>query len=83
MSYFKSRSSDFEVVKVLFDRVFIIDLNRGNVSVTNDAESVRLRVSKAHGNRRIVYRDSDGNWDELLHDNGNFVGFAPYREATP
>ncbi len=49
-------------------------------SVTNDAENVVLELTAsgllARG-RRLFYIDSDGAKDELLHDNGRFLGFAP------
>lgn len=32
-------------------------------------------------NRRIIYQDSMGNWDELLHEGGRFTAFAPARPA--
>jgi hypothetical protein len=49
------------------------------MSVTNDAEYVVAEVVKQCGNKtaRVIYRDSDGRWDELVHDNGVFVRFAP------
>lgn len=57
--------------------VFIIDMDMG-LSVTNDAENVVPEVVREYGNKRIVYRDTAGQWDELVHDNGKFVRFAPY-----
>lgn len=59
--------------------VFIVDLARtcGTMSVTNDAESVVKIVASEYGNRRIFYRDTCGRWDELVHDNGRFLRFAP------
>lgn len=72
-------SRDVVVVEDLHD-----DANQA-MSVTNDAERV---VSYLHGtgileNRRLVYRDTDGRWDELKHDgHGKFVGFAPIGALT-
>jgi hypothetical protein len=34
-------------------------------------------------NRRIIYRDSMGAWDELCHTNGRFDDFAFYNEDLP
>lgn len=48
--------------------VKIIDLNLGNVSVTNDAENVVTEIQSTTDIKglKIVYRDSDGNWDEII-----------------
>ena len=59
--------------------VFLID-DDGDVSVTNDAEAVVAEVNSRYPGYRIVYRDTMFNWDELVHDNGRFTGFAPYRK---
>jgi len=62
--------------------VFIID-DDGPVSVTNMAEQV---TSEAIGEDedgtdtsayRLFYRDTMGNWDELVHTRGVFINFAP------
>ena len=48
--------------------VFIEDLDRG-ISVTNDAEDVWLRVNgevRAKGCTRLVYKDTQGEWWEML-----------------
>lgn len=65
--------------------VFIVDLNDGGMSVTNDAENVCTQAvssSIMNGdecvhlyNYRLFYRDSEGQWDELLHDKGEFKDF--------
>lgn len=53
----------------------------GRVSVTNDAEAVVVRVLHGlTGKVRIVYKDSEGHWDELIHVDGQFVDFA---DLTP
>ena len=49
----------------------------GARSVTNDAEHVVKQVVRLHGDMRVMYYDSDGNLDELVHHNGEFTGFAP------
>lgn len=77
------RPTDFFYVKTTADIVWIVDANQGNISVTNDAEGVCRRVWHDYPDRRIIYRDSDGNWDELKHEGGRFVGFAPARDVVP
>ncbi len=49
-------------------------------SVTNDAEAVVAELAasgKLPEGRRLYYYDSDGELDELLHKDGQFLGFAP------
>lgn len=59
------------------EAVFIVDEDRpGQRSVTNAAEDVVLEVFRCWGNRRIIYRDTDGRWDELMHVDGTFTGFT-------
>lgn len=76
--------SQYEVARLESQRVFIIDkCIPGALSVTNDAENVVSDVLKIFGELRIVYRDSQGSWDELLHDGVKFIGFAPYGDPLP
>lgn len=81
------RRSWYHVVKVdiVNNRIWIADDN-GPLSITNDAEQV-VRDLLPHWQEpktvRIFYRDSDGNWDELLHDGERFTGFGPAREMAP
>ena len=85
----KPTRSDFRIVKVTNGKIFIEDLNLGHLSVTNDAEAVVDSVcdwAKSVGGEtdpRIIYRDSDGKWDELAHTGGAFTGFLPYNEDLP
>lgn len=74
--------ADYEVVEVVADLVFLVDLDRGGRSVTNDAEAVVAEMLAMHPGRRVVYRDSRGRWDELCHDGRAFVGFAPWQGRT-
>lgn len=75
-----TRSTYFiEHIDSLEQIIRIVDLDEG-MSVTNDAENVVREVNAQRPGYRILYRDTMGNWDELLHDNGIFQGFAPYRK---
>jgi len=59
--------------------IHVTDLNLGNMSVTNDAEAV-IEALHSHCNlvrRRVQYTDSEGQIDQLLHNNGVFTNFAP------
>jgi hypothetical protein len=51
--------------------VLVEDLGRG-MSVTNDAEAVVAALAKKApiAGRRILYRDSEGRWDEIVHGDG-------------
>lgn len=58
--------------------VLLVDQDRG-MSVTNDAENVIADLA-AEGllqGRAVLYRDTDGRWDELGHDGARFTGFRP------
>ena len=59
--------------------VWIVDHDVG-ASVTNCAEGVCANLNERYPDYRIIYRDTDGNWDELVHEHGVFKNFAPARE---
>lgn len=63
-------------VKVIEGVICITDLG-GMKSVTNDIEAIIGDLARAglSLNAPIVYRDSDGNWDGVLVENGAFKGF--------
>lgn len=67
--------------EVRADHVMIEDLGPWDQhpTVTNDAENVieDLRRQGILGQRRVLYRDSEGRIDELVHQDGRFVGFKP------
>ena len=59
--------------------VFIEDCcGEAHRSVTNAAEEVCEHVINLsqHPDYRLFYCDTDGQWDELLHEKGVFKGFA-------
>ena len=75
--------SDFMVVEVRNGIVFVIDLDLGNMSVTNDAENVWDYVQTNHPNNRLVYRDSMYQWDEIVVNQRGRVDFIPYGGYIP
>lgn len=79
------RGSDWEYVNFAGnpDTVYIRDLNLGGKSVTNDAEAVVKEVNFVHPGKKIIYQDSDGCWDELVHVDGRFVCFDVYNGPKP
>jgi len=61
--------------------VFIVDPGiPGQMSVTNAAEVVVKQCFKAWGDRRIIYRDSEGRWSELVHIEDRFTRFGELSE---
>ena len=60
--------------------IIVYDQCDGNqMSVTNNAEGVIDELNRDFGTvgRRVIYRDTDGRWDELKVDNkGAFSGFG-------
>lgn len=67
------------------DAVVIHDLGGPNdMTVTNDAENVVKQVLKLPGvtaSTTIVYYDSEGQPDLLVHDGERFLSFAPIGET--
>lgn len=53
--------------------VDLFDERYPTMSVTNDADFVVATVFKVHGDLPIIYRDTDGQWDELRHREGYFA----------
>lgn len=70
-----SRAS-YSTVAVDHEFVYIEDCN-GPLSVTNDAEAVVAELLKTYPNKRIMYQDSEGQWDELVHNGQRFTDFRP------
>lgn len=67
----------YDVKKKTQDVIYIVDVGyKTGMSVTNDAEAVVADVYAKHGDLRIIYMDSQGHWDELVHDKGKFSHFV-------
>lgn len=80
--YAETRRSNYSVTSVHDGIVWIVDNNIGR-SVTNDAENVTMELNQQFPHHRIIYRDTIGQWDELVHTNGVFVKFKPARDMAP
>lgn len=80
-TYFAS----FGVERVTPEKVFIVDASAstGMKSVTNDAENVCKQLYNFYGQKRFIYQDTEGQWDELVHTAGKFERFSPYNEEHP
>jgi len=64
----------YSIAKITPAVVYIID-NDDGMSVTNSAERVCEQLAVQYPGKRIVYRDTEGQWDELVHQNGRFLDF--------
>lgn len=75
------RPAEYEVVTSTPDTLTIRDVGGSRcLTVTNDAEAVvaALHADGVLGTRKLLYYDSVGDLDELVHDGrGRFLGFAP------
>lgn len=64
--------------EVIEDVLVIKDLDNGSISVTNDIDIILAYEQEQTGhnweNKRIIYRDSLGDWDQILW-NGSRVRF--------
>lgn len=60
--------------------VWFVDPNDGARSMTNSAEFVCESVHDTMPGYRIIYRDTLGNWDEMVHQDGRFLHFKPARD---
>jgi hypothetical protein len=59
--------------------VAIMDINQSAMSITNDAEAVvehLVRTGRLKSTDILIYRDTDGQWDQLVHKDGKFVDFC-------
>lgn len=70
---------------IVGDVICIEDLDRGGPTVTNAAVAViqHLAYQKFDLDRMpVIYRDSQGTWDEMIVRDRRFVGFAPIGAKT-
>lgn len=66
----------FSIFEVGDDVLALVDHDRG-MSITNDAEYVIAVLAGRYdlAKRRVIYRDTMGMWDELVHEHGCFKRF--------
>lgn len=64
------------------DYLCIKDLGPWNIymTITNGAEEVVKELAEELGDRRLEYIDTDGTRDELIVEDGEFVGFKPLKQ---
>ena len=70
--------SKFSIARCTEEYLYIIDCGGDTRTVTNDADNIVRFLSESYnlGNRRLIYRDSLGEIDEIIHENGQFKGFS-------
>lgn len=75
--------ADFES-EVVGDIITLIDLDQGGATVTNAVESViaDLRYQRFDLTMPVIYRDTRGIWDEIVLQDGRFVGFRSIGAKT-
>ena len=72
--------SNWRILEESDSHLTIEDLD-GSVSVTNDAENVvkhLFQKGRLTNAKRMLYWDTLGNLDEILHADGVFMGFRTY-----
>jgi len=79
---------NYKIISGDGEKVFIVDLGSGNISVTCGAANVCRDIEKSlTGSRQIIYRDLLGNWDEIKSTkfpNGALkIKFVPYEGKVP
>ena len=85
--------AEYDIVYMDDYKVYLIDLNLGSKSITNDAERVYEEIQKKYPGKRVVYRDSMGRWDEIILEDqfseaehwfrSKSIAFKPYKEEVP
>ncbi len=73
---------------LMYDSVVIFDLhdeNNCSRSVTNDVENVIEIINiglQGIGDRKVIYRDTNRIWDEIIIKNNQFHDFKPLNKKT-
>lgn len=72
-----SCKANFMIVTANNDWVLIKDVGPWDEyqTITNAAEDVVASLELQLGGRLLYYIDSEGNTDQLLHEDGRFTGF--------
>jgi hypothetical protein len=73
------KQSNFEVIGITDRVVYLEDLDQGGKSVTNDAERVYAWCQHHYPGKKVVYRDSEGEWAQMFMEQGiSWVKFEPW-----
>lgn len=71
--------ASFQIVKKTDTIILLQDIGNNSRTITNDDDKV-INVLSQHfnlKNKRVFYKDSDGRFDELVHESNQFSGFSP------
>ena len=76
---YKPRVAHYMIIEDTDEYLCIQDIGPWNIymTVTNAAEQVVKELATQLGNRRLECIGSDGQRDELIVEDGEFVGFKP------
>lgn len=74
--------STFHIADFNDQFVFLHDLD-GPRSITNDAQAITSFCHLFFPGCRVIYRDTQGEWAELVHTQGKFTGYLHYQGAVP
>jgi len=83
----KTRTYDFDALAYDDDWIYIEDIggNAGLSTVTNHRQEVLNDLAEFRDDwlatRRVFYKDTDGEIDEIVHENGRFVAFRSGRQS--
>lgn len=71
------RHANYRIIRDTAEQLVIEDIGPWNEhpTVTNDAEWVVEQLAPQLRGRELLYFDSFGDCDRLVHRNGRFVGF--------
>ena len=70
--------AEFTIEKETPEYIYIIDTGHNHTkTITNDPGHVieTLAIYHALGERRVFYKDSEGQIDEILHSGSRFTGY--------
>lgn len=68
---------DFSVIGIADETVYMVDMDQGNASVTQDAANVIAWVQKKYPKHGVIYRDGEGCWARISLLSNNEIGFWP------
>ena len=68
---------DFSVIGIADETVYVVDMDQGNASVTQDAANVISWIQKKYPKHGVIYRDQEGCWARISVLSNNAIGFWP------
>lgn len=62
----------------------LYDESDPTITVTNGIETVLYEIERVVENMPdiVIYKDTDGMWDGVVHENCEFLAFAPLRATS-